>query len=402
MDTLLILGIEKLEIDWTRRESNNYAKLFSGISDLKKEKYYYQKDDEGVFFKKREAFSATLSRVLLRMDLLGYSMKKVEELYNNHLNSWKNYYGNSILLDFDGFCKIIKNIDLNNVKIRDYINYSDGFDCGEYFKECIADILGINCETHDYDFYENIDPLIVLRLLGENKENLGRKIIWRFLESELDILEVEKFNKNSVSHLDVKDKYLLITEGKTDTYVLETAIDKLYPEIKDFFYFIDMEENYPFTGTGNLTNFTMGLTKINPLNKILIIFDNDTEGVFKFTKCDSLHLPNNMQIMKLPDLKSDFITRGPLGDKTMQVDGMAIAIECFLDLNYKQTMDPIIRWKSYMRQLNRYQGALEDKEKYIKLYKNGLRDVNYDFSKLKQLIDCIMSECSDLGGRIKN
>jgi hypothetical protein len=35
------------------------------------------------------------------------------------------------------------------------------------------------------------------------------------------------------------------------------------PAIVDFFTFIDMEEGYPFSGSGNLATFCRGLAKIH-------------------------------------------------------------------------------------------------------------------------------------------
>ena len=42
-----------------------------------------------------------------------------------------------------------------------------------------------------------------------------------------------------------------------------------------------MEEGYPFSGSGNLASFCRGLMKVGIQNKIIIVFDNDAEGVTK-------------------------------------------------------------------------------------------------------------------------
>ena len=43
-----------------------------------------------------------------------------------------------------------------------------------------------------------------------------------------------------------------------------------------------MKKNYSFTGAGNLKNFIKGLSKINILNNMLVILDNDTAGLVVF------------------------------------------------------------------------------------------------------------------------
>lgn len=49
-----------------------------------------------------------------------------------------------------------------------------------------------------------------------------------------------------------------------------------------------MNENYPFTGTGSLYNFCMGLCRINIQNNIIAIFDNDTAGLEKISSLANL------------------------------------------------------------------------------------------------------------------
>jgi hypothetical protein len=41
---------------------------------------------------------------------------------------------------------------------------------------------------------------------------------------------------------------LIVTEGSSDTNILKKGLDMLYPDIADFFCFVDMKENYPFAG----------------------------------------------------------------------------------------------------------------------------------------------------------
>jgi len=100
--------------------------------------------------------------------------------------------------------------------------------------------------------------------------------------------------------------------------------------------------------------------------------------------------------MKLPDLEefSDFVTEGPTGRHNADVNGKAVAIECFLDLSFKVRLEPVIRWSSHKGDVNVYQGALENKEFYTKQFKKvKSMDEDYDFSKLNLLIDRIIEVC---------
>ena len=40
-----------------------------------------------------------------------------------------------------------------------------------------------------------------------------------------------------------------------------------------------MEEGYPFSGTGNVFRFVQGLISIAVQNQMLVLFDNDAEGL---------------------------------------------------------------------------------------------------------------------------
>ena len=51
------------------------------------------------------------------------------------------------------------------------------------------------------------------------------------------------------------------------------------------------------SGTGNLVKFAEGLLRIEVLNQVLFVFDNDAEGVDAFRKLEKLNLPANMRAM---------------------------------------------------------------------------------------------------------
>ena len=87
----------------------------------------------------------------------------------------------------------------------------------------------------------------------------------------------------------------------------------------------------------------------------LRIFD-DAEGVMNFQRCLHLNVPNNVAILKLPDVPSfrEFDTQGPSGRHLADINGKAAAIECYLDLD----RDASIRWNNYNPKLGVYQGEL--------------------------------------------
>jgi len=196
-----------------------------------------------------------------------------------------------------------------------------------------------------------------------------------------------------VRPLDQERKILIVTEGSSDARILELALSTYRPEIADFFYFVDMEEHYPFTGTGNLLRFCEGLSRISIQNKVIVLFDNDCAGIEGYQKADAISKPPHMVVMRLPDHPdfANFLTIGPTGEHSENVNGSAVAIENFLDLSQGPRVVPRIRWTSYARKMGRYQGELEQKEDYSKAFFECLkRGEEYDASRINFLLTFII------------
>lgn len=400
MGSEITLGINGIEFDYGMNEFfHNHSRLFHK-NEIKMEYYYYADN----YKEKKLAFSKKLSKVKLRLELLGYTLKNVKNKYINHCNWYKEYYSEKYFLNFDQFSEIIESINLIKNKFRYIHGHKHCYDFSEYFEDYIKDMPifkdRINLKDSLREFFERLDPYIILRLIIENPNNLNQKLIWRYS----DILEAGYIKENELyEDLSISDKYLIITEGTSDLFIIRKNIKLFYPEIFDFFEFIDMDKNYPFTGSGNLFNLIQGLAKIYSKYKILIIFDNDAEGIEKYEQCKELDLPQGIKIAKLPNHKefNNFDTIGPAGFKKSNINGLAVSIECFLDLEYEVDQKPRIRWTNFKKKINKYQGALENKEIYTKLFKKiKTRNKNYNFSKLKVLADYIITKCIEINGLI--
>ena len=118
-----------------------------------------------------------------------------------------------------------------------------------------------NLSAYHYfvDFIENLHPYVMLRLLAENSDIATRDVSWGFA----DVVEggwVER--KSIISNLGtIHQKFLVVTEGSSDAKVIHHALVLLKPDVADFFYFVDMEEGYPFTGTGKLISLLSGFSE---------------------------------------------------------------------------------------------------------------------------------------------
>lgn len=390
MGSIITLGVGELELDWGKNFGfRDYSKLFLP-TDKKNIKYYYA-DNEVVV---KPGYSSSLAKVKNRLELLGYSLKTL----SGHLKDHNNVYPDYLKVPNVSFEILL--LIFSRINISDYKNTLElgDYDLGEYVMEHIFQNetfkdLREHIDIKDKDvgsYFENLDPLFTLRLLMENPTNLEMNLEWR----TQDVIDGGWTNDKEIFvGVQENEKFLIVTEGSSDTFIIKKSLELLKPDILDFFTFVDMEDNYPFTGTGNLFRFCQGLTSIRIQNKTLVLFDNDLEGVDKFKKTSKLNLPHQMRIMKLPviDDFSSFPTIGPTGETIEDINGKAVAIECFLDL---RNTNPKIRWTNYSSEFDAYQGSLENKDDYVRKFKSvRTNNSSYDFSKLIILLDEIYKNC---------
>src|SRR5262249_5182415 len=145
------------------------------------------------------------------------------------------------------------------------------YDFGELGRQMI-DWLGMPIEMATKwtvgQLLENFSPLSVLAMLARNPRNLDLNITWRF---------ADVVGGGYVERSDIvlgptpEQRFLLVTEGTSDSAILRKALDLRRDDIADFFTFVDTEQGYPFTGTGNLYRFCQGLVSIGISNQVLIL-----------------------------------------------------------------------------------------------------------------------------------
>lgn len=396
MGSLITLSVGRLEVDWGRNNLFiNHSKLFLP-SDNQRAIIMdeHEQDDE-------PAYSRPLSSVVRRLELLGYNLEHCRNSYEGLADTMPSEY-EDVDVTFDQFAKALASVRVGKVRLPPP---DEGYDLGQFTLDNILkdpEFTKRLPQFKDYlrteaTFFENIDPYVILRLLAENRRNLSEEVVWRYR----DVVEGGWVGEDKLYEgLETGDRYLVVTEGKSDSVILKKSLGLLYPDIADFFTFIDMSENYPFTGTGNLTNFCQGLARIRIQNKVLVVFDNDTAGNAAYQKVKALHLPPNMRVALLPPLPDfeSFPTLGPSGPNTENINGKAVAIELFLDLSHGSTTTPMVRWTSYDNKFDCYQGELVGKDSFARDFiKRASVGPDYNLTKLRWLWDHLVEQCTVAG-----
>ena len=278
---------------------------------------------------------------------------------------------------------------------------SADYDLGEYVSELFrdAEFTKANPEfgvltREDGTFFENLNPYVTLRLLAENPRNADKEVVWGFA----DVLEGGWVEEAKIYEgVPEADRCLVVTEGSSDGRVLREALPLVAPDIVDFFEFVDMSENYPFTGTGNVFRFCQGLASIRIQNRILVVLDNDTAGHNAARRIGALDLPPRMRVAVLPDLDEcrSVKTLGPSGEQREDINQRAVSIEWFLDTSSGHCPPPVVRWTSYDQQLDRYQGELIGKDDYVRDFLEAVkRRDERRWPKLALLWDHLLAICT--------
>ena len=400
MKPMIVLSVGRLEIDWNRNSFfSNHSPLFQS-SDLSDVPYYYvdprqpyreDTDEYNLNTIHKEGLSKPLDQVVQRANLLGHTLKAAQYEYE----SSASLHGLDLRhLSFDQLAKALATVDINAISA----DYGDGESFGKFFSRYIFDKIGLAAIVDDPDYVqyeageclEQLSSCAILQLLAQNPHARTLPVTWQFSDMERESwAQRDQF----VRPLDRKNRFLIVTEGSSDACVIRHALQLLRPHIADFFDFVDMNEGYPFTGTGNLYNFTKGLISISVQNDTVILYDNDAEGVYNFDRTASLNVPNNMRVLRLPDLSEflDFRCIGPSGEHSTDINGRAAAIECYLDVG----QSPLVRWKNFHKSLDTYHGSLVNKRDVMRTFlAQSDVNTNYDFSKIIAVLELIVSECT--------
>lgn len=400
---MIYLSLGRLELDWGKNSGfTDHSALFQS-TDVSPVPYYYASDEDDeigvensskIVVEYKEGLSKPLKHVIDRIDLLGYTVDncKREFLYLSELNNF-----NPEEFTFDNLRLGLSDIDINIISCK-YGSGYEGF--GEFFKRFIYPKIFTSPHQEQSGYIdsgfcqamENLSSYSILRLLAENNFAAGLPVVWAFKDLEEGGWGKREFFLKS---LDRADKFLIVTEGSSDARILKHAFQLLKPHISDFFEYVDMEEGYPFTGTGSLVNFVKGLISISIMNNVVVVFDNDAEGVTGFNRCQELNVPSNMRVIHLPKMEdfTNFRTLGPNGHNRENINGSGVAIECYLDVGG----EACVRWKEYKQSIDRYQGALIDKNNYKRSFlSQRMKCDGYDYSKIECVLDAIISKCKEI------
>jgi hypothetical protein len=181
------------------------------------------------------------------------------------------------------------------------------------------------------------DRNVGLRLALESTQNDEK-----FVYDVTDLVLSDCFDRNediveydlrvSANEFSSRSRIIVLTEGKTDSWILSESLSLLYPHLSDYFSFLDFDGSRTAGGVGNLVNLVKAFAGSGIVNRMIAIFDNDTAAAAALRSIASLTLPRHIAILRLPELDylANYPTLGPTGVVNTNINGLATSIELLL------------------------------------------------------------------------
>lgn len=385
MGSMITLSVGQIDIDYGKNEYfRNHVHLFQQ-GDRSVNEYNYANDDETPHVEVQEALRRPLHRVVPRLELLGYTLPNCEDM----LTSWLVDDEGGPVASMEAFRHALRSFEWREQ--GEYIDFS------EVIREAYEAAPSANFpEGHlpSMIAWERwLDPYLVMRVLADMPEYLDLPVCWNYA----DVKNGGYVDDSNFDPSPPPTRWMLVTEGTSDAFVLARSLKVTHPDIEDFFDFIDMSTGNPFPGVGSIVSFCRGLNRVRYTGHMLVVLDNDTAGRAALAEILALNMPPSFVATCLPDLEElrAFKTLSPAGENVEDINGRASAIECFLDFRGAD-WEPTVRWTTYISKQSAYQGELVNKDAYITKFKArfGRAGVEYDTTKLIRLWEHLISRCT--------
>ena len=159
---------------------------------------------------------------------------------------------------------------------------------------------------------------------------------------------------------------VILAEGRSDIGVLKRSLSSLFPERQEYFCFFEHAELSVDGGAAYLVKFLKAFAAARVPLRLVAIFDNDTVGLRAHRQAQHVGLPENVIVLRLPDIDiaREYPTVGPQGFHTVDVNGQAASIELYLGRAALTNNGQLrrVRWTNYEKAADSYQGEVESKD----------------------------------------
>jgi hypothetical protein len=313
-------------------------------------------------------YQAPRESILRRLDVLGYTEMIAQERFaqwrSDQIESWTEYYSGDREDPDKETLNAIEAFDFNTWRQRAAQLLKQQWDLPEPVDEIDRRMRDDHDGWLHFDGYPSLATLRALLDSFPDVKQVTLDVTELIDNGYIEENEPICSRRREAGHGEVRNlaPTVILAEGSSDIEILQISLAVLHPELKDYFSFFDYRELSVDGGTSYLVKFLKAFAAVRAPLRIIAVFDNDAAGVQAYRQALALHLPRNMRVMTLPDIKiaEQYPTVGPQGERIQNVNGQAASIELYLGqtslVDAAGKLRPI-RWKGYV--LNAYQGAVE-------------------------------------------
>lgn len=384
MGEYVSISIDHLDVLTYKNRIGDLLLIFSD-ADLCIEPY--EEDGEE---SERRYFSASVERVRRSLDVIGYTLKKAQKVFEEQKKEACDWFSDeedylvqyNTEFTYEEWEKAIIKVAREEARLKSTMFTSPGeeIDHSRTFaeKEIIKSLSGAD---------ENFWGIYVDCYLEPQRHN---EIGWLVLRVIL-----EAFNKNKKVIVDYTNLYeggwcdeifagelrqapktVILTEGKFDIKILSRTMKLLYPGMEKFYSFFDFESFRTKGSTDSVVSYVKAFASAQIENRVIALLDNDAAGIEARNQLEEINLPDNFRVMTLPDVKiaKKYPTVGPTKNEKVDINGRACSIEIYLGqdiLKIDGEFEPVM-WEGYKEKVKRYQGKLLNKSSIQERFENKL------------------------------
>jgi hypothetical protein len=344
-------------------------------------------------------YSAPVAMIKDRLELQGYTLSTVKKAFMRNIQAQAKEYSEPTegMEDYyENRVRLLKSVDVGKwlVALEQIKKSSRGTPTRHSSYESEVNLEEFMLDDEQWYGYSGADLYIPLRLALETckgTENLVYDLT--------DLVQQGYLNKNedcvaisselAAGEYASRSKIIVLTEGRSDGWILSQSMKLLYSHLYDYFSFMDFESARVEGGASHLAKIVKSFSGAGIVNKVIAIFDNDTVGQEAIRSLRQIKLPGNISVLTLPDFRelSKYPTIGPSGQKAMNINGSAASIELYLGEDVLMENGKLlpVQWSGYIASMGTYQGSLlgADKDKIHKSFKVKLEKAK-DLTNLTQ------------------
>lgn len=408
------LMIRNHEIFWSKNEPLEFLWDIFSPDEFRRFRNRYSDDGDQILGQ----LKTTARKMKSRLEILGYTRERAihdfeyakdreitiakRHAKSSHLsNVWKNQIKilkrltfNQYLLDLEWYLDNAK----STAKTTEF-----QIESPSTYRDLISQSLGQSI-SNSLNFLEN-DAFAFLRTFCEflnDKDEISidytSLIFGGYLEASGNPIK---------KHHDEKAKIIILVEGSTDAFAINTALQILRPEIQHYFSIMDFNTSSAQGGASFLVHTMKSFIGARIPSKVIAIFDNDVAGYQGLEQLLKIGLPHNMHAMTYPrlDIAMSYNCIGPNGIEISDINGQACSIELYLGddvIKDNESYFPI-RWSAFDSRTKKWQGEIVEKQKIhekfrqkVFAYRNVKSRSNQDWRGLNLVMDSITNDAQKL------